>query len=140
MLRLLTLPFLSLYLFAAAGLQVQLHYCGSELASWALYAAQPGGCEDGDCQDEPQNPDSCCSNEWIETGLVNSYYTHSLEGLDKGKKAQKDSGAEPLPLALPTLRSVTFPSEQRNGLLSVPYRQASPPALYMLHQQFLFYG
>lgn len=141
MLRLLILPFLCLYLFAASGLQVQLHYCGSELASWSLYASQPGGCEDGECEEEPYNPDPCCSNESIEAGLINTLYTHSWEAGEKGDRIQKAPTDKPEGYALwmvlssppiARIRAISYPPDPDPG--------CGHPALYALYHQFLFYG
>lgn len=139
MLRLLIIPFLSLYLLAAAGLQLQLHYCGSELAAWSVNAVQPADCGDGACDQQPQESDPCCSDEWIETGLINHYYTHAHEFWEQVGPNHPVGGVDfwflaPAFFDIPTWRSKpTLPA----------YLSPNPPptlALYKVHSQLLYYG
>lgn len=139
--RLIAIPLLILYLTAVSGAMIQIHYCGSKVASWNINeSAQSCCCESGD-HNKPVNSvvekKDCCSNKTI-----------TLKIAEAQSNASKAAGLL-LDLAIADAAPViTFPEfdfyapvAQRTG-----YRGNAPPGrwqnipLYKLHSSFTYYS
>lgn len=135
--RLLVIPVMFLYILAVSGIMVHAHYCGEVLESWAVYL-KAGGCDDGGCDDESQEPDGCCEDKVIAYKVTNDQHQVDVFKL----KLQT--------LQLSAVVVDTYHPGSGNTFhsrLAVPtYQSNSPPGLwesiplYKLHSSFTYYG
>ncbi|HTN45245.1 MAG TPA: hypothetical protein VL098_02790 [Flavipsychrobacter sp.] len=66
--RFLVIPLLFLYMVATSGVIVHLHYCGEEVASWALNNSGDG-CEDDLCGEGTKKETGCCKDKVVTSKL-----------------------------------------------------------------------
>lgn len=134
--RFLVIPIMFIYLLAASGVMITLHYCGPQVESWAVYA-EGDGCDGGECGDESEKNDDCCKDEVI---------TAKMSADQEVVFAFKlKLSAEALPAILPY-----YPYENAAGSKAVvkatAHQPNAPPGLwqniplYKLHSGFIYYG
>lgn len=66
--KLLVIPILLLYIIATSGISVSLHFCGDDVASWAL-TGKASGCEDASCDMAAPSEDNCCKDKIIKVNV-----------------------------------------------------------------------
>lgn len=134
--RLITIPFLFIYIIAVSGVMMELHYCGQELASMSLFS-ENDGCADDGCGDESTENDGCCKDEVVVAKVVNDQNIATqqlLKFIDAGYDANK-------PEFTLVLSNVLV---EKAGVL--PYSSNAPPGfwqnipLYKLYTNFTYYG
>ncbi len=128
-----------IYLAASAGVVVNTHYCGDELASWNIYAAADAcGCADGANITADEETDHCCENKVV------SY-----------KVSQAQQHASQLTLAKPAVKWMPEATPPAFFIWNQPIEMAEKPVsefpnpppdrhgsqpLYLLHCSFTYYG
>jgi len=139
--RLIAIPLLILYLTAVSGAMIQIHYCGSKIASWIINKSVQSCCCEAGGHKKPASSliekKDCCSNKTItlkiaETQNSVSKATGFLSGL--GTSAS-------IPVIIPHDIQFYTPAIQHIG-----YRSNAPPGrwqnipLYKLHSSFTYYS
>ncbi|HRO43749.1 MAG TPA: hypothetical protein PL009_13005 [Flavipsychrobacter sp.] len=125
-----------LYLLAVSGVMINLHYCGTTLENWSVYA-ESNGCEDGDCGDEKQVPDECCENKIITSKISHDQH---LAAFLKITVAQFEYAL------LPQNFSFSITELKPSDPQSISHQPNAPPGLweniplYKLHSRFTYYG
>lgn len=134
--KLIVIPVLLFYLMAVSGVMIHAHYCGEMLASWSVYL-QGDGCEDGGCDDEEDQPDSCCKNEVIASKI--SADQQMVEGFKW--KSQDYFAILPVPQTTYTqqLDAVSLAILRTNQPNAPPGLWQQIP-LYKLHLSLTYYG
>lgn len=133
--RILTIPLLFLYLVAASGVLIQLHYCGAHLDSWNLYAHNDG-CGSGMCGNEQEKKGSCCSDEVIAAKISN----------DQDVKSAITFSLQPVFLPQETVTYNNYIHPSLTAFQKLTYYANAPPGswqyipLYKLHSNFTYYG
>lgn len=134
--RLIVIPIMFIYLLAASGVMISLHYCGAKIESWAMYADK-AGCDGGECGDESQENDDCCKDEVITAKISNDQNTVSAFKLKLS--------TEVADLILPQVYYYQN-DEPVISVISTSYQPNAPPGrwqnipLYKLHSGFIYYG
>jgi len=147
--RLIAIPLLVLYIALVSGMMIQLHYCGSRLASWEINTSGPSCCcESPDAagtkvvhatsvKQKAQQDEDCCSNKTITLKLKQ----------DQDRVGQIQFQLASLQYALPPV-SYTVPEIFALPVADAPvaYHANAPPGewqqipLYLLHGSFTYYG
>ena len=131
------IPVMFLYLLAVSGIMIHIHYCGQTLESWSLYA-KSGGCAEGECGDEEQEPDGCCENKVITSKVAqDQYFSASF----KLKLADIDLDI------IPTNNFQAFEDNYSPSSVLITSNQPNAPPglwqnipLYKLHSRIVYYG
>ena len=129
-----------LYLLAASGLLVHVHYCGGEMASWEIYQ-KADVCESG-CDDEAPavEEESCCKDKAVALKITTD------QQQPQSVKILFGSDAALLPV-LPVLYGL-FPQNAHSQSVAVKAssRANAPPGLWQniplhkLYMRFMYYG
>jgi hypothetical protein len=134
--KLLIIPLMFIYLFAASGVMIYAHYCGKELSSWNVYT-QNEGCADKDCGDKSGKPDDCCKDKLIVAKIANEQNAVPFFNL-------KTSFGEWVPLTIPYAHEDVL-AKSVSVKITGNYANAPPGRwqqipLFKLHSSFTYYG
>lgn len=137
--KFLAIPLLFLYTLAVSGVMIQMHFCGSNLESWNVTAANSACC----CErgDEPahkmaDDAQDCCTDKTLVIKAVQDQYLSSGIQLLFGDWQ---------PVASP-IAAVFHPTLPATAQVFVRYRSNAPPGLwqdiplFLLHQRFIVYS
>ncbi len=134
--KLLVIPILLLYIIATSGISVSLHFCGDDVASWAL-TGKASGCEDASCESAAPSEDNCCKDKIIKANVDDEQVMVKALQLDKA----------PLLFTTPTSFQGFSNNEVYQGFQpSVAHAANAPPGswqaipLYKLFSSFTYYG
>ena len=133
--RILTIPLLFIYLIAASGVLIHLHYCGTQLDSWNIYA-DSSGCSDGECGDESEQNDDCCKDEVVSAKISQDQQVTSLFKLN----------VVPQDIDMPASYVHTIHDYNNCVANTLLYSPNAPPGLwqnipiYILNSNFTYYG
>lgn len=134
--RFLVIPLLTVYLIAASGILINLHYCGEQLEAWDVYADK-AGCAGDECGDESEDNDGCCKDE-IVLAKIDQEQDTPQSYIFKLLSIGGDS-----PAVLPALEFEIGYDHQSVGVQQQPN---APPGLwqsiplYKLYTQYTYYG
>lgn len=135
--RFLVIPLLFLYLTAASGVMIHLHYCGKNLDSWNLYV-ENDGCDDGFCDKKNDQSHGCCKDEVIAAKLSHDHQHASSLIL---KLTQQD-----VILPLPIYNYEPVVTHNTCSAKDLVYSPNAPPGLwqqippYILYSNLTYYG
>ena len=127
-----------IYLVAVSGIMIHLHYCGQTLESWTVYD-KTDGCAEGECGDETEQSDDCCTDEVITAKIAQDQ--HHISALKLKLATAMDADAVLVP-DYSIARDVII-RESNPGTL---HKANAPPGLwqntplYKLHSSFTYYG
>lgn len=135
--RFLVIPLMLLYLLAASGLRINMHFCGSSLSSWTLFAdAEDCYCEKS--KKKKAKKHDCCSEEVVLAKMEQDH--QGVSGLHFGP--HPIDALLPLPLYSCGNDAVHVLA----GRSTIAHRPNAPPGpwqqipLYKLYQRFTYYG
>ncbi|MEZ5015865.1 MAG: hypothetical protein R2800_02360 [Flavipsychrobacter sp.] len=134
--KLISIPLLFIYMIAASGVIIQLHYCGQKLDSWNVFAMKADSCGDDGCDKMPESH-GCCSDKVIKAKIAQDYqstpsFYQDFSFLDIAIIPQHNC-----------LYDFTYKQCEVKGLF---YNANAPPGLwqniplYKLNTSFTFYG
>jgi len=135
--KLIAIPLLFLYLTAVSGAMIQIHYCGSKIASWNVNKDTQACCCEQSGHQSVIKEKNCCSSKTI-TLKINEAQSH----ISKAAGVMSElavAGISP---------AVTFPEFDFYipAVKNIGYRSNAPPGLwqniplYKLHTSFTYYG
>lgn len=136
--KFLAIPLLFLYTLAVSGVMVQMHFCGSDLESWNVTAANNACCcENTDAPvQRAEDRDDCCTDKTLIVKTVQDQYL--------GNGIQLLFG-DLQPVHTPA--NITFDWElPAAGQQFTSYRSKAPPGLwqniplFLLHQHIIVYS
>lgn len=126
-----------LYLLAASGLRINMHFCGSALSSWKLFAdADDCFCEKS--KKKKAKKHKCCSEEMVLAKMEQDH--QGVPGIHFDHHPV--DALLPVPVYTYSGYGAAFPA----GRSAVAHRPNAPPGLwqqiplYQLHQRFTYYG
>lgn len=137
--RFLVIPLMLLYLLAVSGLRINLHFCGSSISSWNVFAeADDCYCEKPGKKKQENKKHDCCSDETLlakveqdHNGVASLHFDyHPLDAWMPGPLYQYISAA--VPVTAPRLSPLHRPNAPPGLWQDIP--------LYKLHQRFTYYG
>ncbi|MBS1783625.1 MAG: hypothetical protein JSS78_11205 [Bacteroidetes bacterium] len=135
--KFLVIPIMILYLLAASGVLIHVHYCGNNLESWSVNS-KSDGCEDEACENEQQKSDDCCKDKVIAAKVVQDQHLTDFVKINLLKDFFE-------PSASPNLFSIAFDCFPK-AVFHHTIQPNAPPGrwqnipLYKLHTQFTYYG
>jgi hypothetical protein len=136
--KFLVIPLLLLYLSAASGIMIHLHYCGNELADWKLYAHADSCCGD-DCEDsEKQNEEDCCNDKILSYKIDKDQYFQKTAKPSFSIAIDWDG----IPFYSPEDYHVNsyFLFQKENCNSGAPPGLRTEIPLYKQHVSFIYYG
>lgn len=136
--RFLAIPLLFLYTLAVSGVMIQMHFCGSDLESWNVTAANSACCceSGGDRSHNAAEDKDCCTDKTLIVKAVqDQYLTNGMQLLFGNWQ----------PASTP-FTILFHPALPAASTLCTAYRSNAPPGLwqniplFLLHQRFIVYS
>ena len=124
-------------MIATSGIIVHLHYCGEQIAAWALNDQVDDGCEDDSCNEEDELNHNCCTDKVVKSKIswdqvVVSQFKLSLH--------QKYLAAAPFSFFIFSNEVATASAPLNNFKVNAPPGNWQSIPLYLLHTSYTYYG